>query len=835
MKFFSGFLSAIGLLHVAAASMAGLDVREDQPDSQTMAAYEKSGNCMYYYTNRQPNWRKGAEPCIKYCQNNGGHGYAECDMNSFKDIDVEKATGFPKYTDDDGFPWVPAPCKCENKAVEALATELIEIVAKALAQLDNILCAIFVSAIKEVAEIGLMFVPGGAAVKGADKVIQYAKSAYENGMNAADFYTDWVGKACGVPNWHFGLEDMFIDLVNAPDSMMGGVIPTGCLLKDKKRCKNLDKKSDPKDGQEIHKGMNPDQKKDDEEKKKKEEEENNKSCKIKRAHYVPPPKRKINKFDEEEKRMTKECLGGKDQDVVHITRTHNDIGYYIQERKDIPKIICKKEHIQACYHYRHVFEDFSLPLNYMQAPADTWGQINRSVMSRYSNTKDMTEWTCQQTATRHGKDWGYKGKATASWGVTALAAMPGSNVKTRGQHWFPWANGFIYRERVMVNGQQKLGADKKPVWKGCERDEFPPKLIRLIPQDQNGAAGQLWNGFCNDNNAESTTNPVAKPEETYVVSAHLKSVKGKEEKHVQKGTTSKAVPLVLPKRAFASHRANRDGGGETASITTVTVSTLRAIVSISEFEGLKPEPYDGLEENPCFPRDLIDDPGWALLTDDEWYKSEGRQHAAKTAEYRKSPTKAQVDAAKVKMAADANRKGKLEALDGLSLADLMKKFKQKKEADMWNKLVGNGDGQIPIELWGVLPSLPPFPKPAGVTRKKRHGGSLDDIDGAAPYNETLVLQDRDTNADLDGDDHEVDLDSLTDEELEQWLAQYEEVARRMYAFAEEEEEELTPTSPPVVEAQATMAAVKGDEGLVRGEPAAVGSEVTDGLPLPTGM
>lgn len=102
-------------------------------------------------------------------------------MSSYKDIDIEKSNTVPKYTDDDGFPWVPAPCKCENKAVEAIANEIIDIVAEALSKLDNILCAVFLSAIKEIANIGLMFVPGGAAIKGAGKVIQYAKSAYENG------------------------------------------------------------------------------------------------------------------------------------------------------------------------------------------------------------------------------------------------------------------------------------------------------------------------------------------------------------------------------------------------------------------------------------------------------------------------------------------------------------------------------------------------------------------------------------------------------------------------------------------------------------------------------
>ncbi|KAK7961081.1 hypothetical protein PG988_012295, partial [Apiospora saccharicola] len=222
--------------------------------------------------------------------------------------------------------------------------------------------------ITEVAEVGLMVVPGGVAVKGAGKVIQYAKSAYENGMNAANFFTHWIGPACGVPNWSFCLDDMFLDMAKAPDSMVGSDLPTGCLRKNKKDCKRIDKKEDPKEGTEVHRGKNPDENKEDEEnkrkeeeskKKKKEEEEKKKSCKIRRAPapYVPESTRTVKKFGEDEIRTTKECVSGKNEDVVHITRTDSNIGHYIQARSDMPKIVCKSEHTQACYYYTYVFDD----------------------------------------------------------------------------------------------------------------------------------------------------------------------------------------------------------------------------------------------------------------------------------------------------------------------------------------------------------------------------------------------------------------------------------------------------------------------------------------------
>ncbi|KAK8108537.1 hypothetical protein PG984_014338 [Apiospora sp. TS-2023a] len=817
MKFLPILLLSVGsTVHGAVVSnITSLNVRDHQPDSQTLAHYEEYGMCMHFYTRKKA---KELEPCLKYCQKHGGHGYAECDASRYNDIDLNKPTPFDKGTDDDGDPWVPAPCRCENKAVEGMANLIIDFVAHGLAELDNVLCAVFVSAIREVADIGLMFVPGGAAVRGAGKVIQYAKSGYENGMNAADFYTDWVGKACGVPGWNFSLDDMFMDLVHAPDSLMGtDVSSTGCIHKDKTKCRNLDKKGDPEEGAVIHPGSNgsvthkrrgPDKRKvkggkppnpnsgkpgngnggtpsngnpgkpnggtpnngnggtpsngspgkpnggtptnGNVGKPTNDNDGNPKSCNVKRApaSYFPPPTRKVGKFGEDEVRMTKECIGGKTQDVVHITRTDSNIGSYIQERKDIPKIVCKAEHSQACYHYR-------------------------SVMSRYSKTKDMTEWTCQQTATSHKDGWGHDGAATDSWGATAITKLP-----RIGQHWFPWANGFIYNEERPIQ-------NNKQVTIGCDRDEFPPRYFwpgdgNVPTHNQNRGADQLWGGFCNDYNAASTAK-----KETYVVSANLKSVKGKENREVTKGVTT--------------------------SITTVTVSTLRAIFSIAEFPGLKAN-YDGLDENPCYPKELAGDPGWALLTDDEWYKSEGRQYTTMTASYRKSPTKAQVvKAIEAIRKGPAHRRANLKPMTRLRLDQVVKRFGQGTTTNLWKKYVGDGDGQIPAELWGVLPSLPPFPKPVGIPRRR----SLADVDA---LNQTLTADDhQDRN---DNGDH---LDGLTDEELNLWLYQYEETAHR------------TPTSPPVVEADATMTVARGVEEPVRSEPAAIGSEVTGSMPVPTGM
>lgn len=48
------------------------------------------------------------------------------------------------------------------------------------------------------------------------------------------------------------------------------------------------------------------------------------------------------------------------------------------------------------------------------------------------------------------------------------------------------------------------------------------------------------------------------------------------------------------------------------------------------------DPDDGLTANPCWPSTLVDDPGFALLTDDLWYVKEP-QRQQYTALYRNDP------------------------------------------------------------------------------------------------------------------------------------------------------------------------------------------------------
>ncbi|KAI1352290.1 hypothetical protein F5Y01DRAFT_280458 [Xylaria sp. FL0043] len=127
-------------------------------------------------------------------------------------------------------------CDCD------LCEELAQDIIKGLAQLDNIICAVMLSAFKTILGIGLEFVPGGQASGAIKAAVQGAKSFYQNGEDAASFFGNWIGPACGVPDFNFDLGAVFTPLVNAPDSMSRGP-PVGC--KRKTGCRPVPPVQDP--------------------------------------------------------------------------------------------------------------------------------------------------------------------------------------------------------------------------------------------------------------------------------------------------------------------------------------------------------------------------------------------------------------------------------------------------------------------------------------------------------------------------------------------------------------------------------------------------------------
>ncbi|KAH9895340.1 hypothetical protein F4778DRAFT_794202 [Xylariomycetidae sp. FL2044] len=120
--------------------------------------------------------------------------------------------------DEDCNQWYPGKCMCDCELCEDLA----KTIAEGLAKLDNVLCAAMLSAFKTIIDVGLLFVPGGQASSGIKASVQGAKSFYENGEKAESFFGNWIGPACGVPDFDFDITKVFESLVGAPDSMSRG-------------------------------------------------------------------------------------------------------------------------------------------------------------------------------------------------------------------------------------------------------------------------------------------------------------------------------------------------------------------------------------------------------------------------------------------------------------------------------------------------------------------------------------------------------------------------------------------------------------------------------------
>jgi chitinase len=133
----------------------------------------------------------------------------------------------------------------------------------------------------------------------------------------------------------------------------------------------------------------------------------------------------------------------------------------------------------------------------------------------------------------------------------------------------------------------------------CERDEYPPiafwqdqnlheQYIRMVRASENEAAGNalFGIGFCGW--------------------------------QYQNGDGIGRVPETT--RNLRSHTTT-NRGNRIYDVYTGDVTTTQSTVRI-RFINMPNEPDDGLTANPCWPSTLVDDPGFALLTDDPWYIGE---------------------------------------------------------------------------------------------------------------------------------------------------------------------------------------------------------------------
>ncbi|KAL9621687.1 MAG: hypothetical protein Q9160_003940 [Pyrenula sp. 1 TL-2023] len=208
-----------------------------ESDAEVTAQFEQIGACAYFI--EEPKHHSPLEDtCKKYCEDNGpGTGYYQCDVNPYYGIDFDHDFDRSSLQRDDyGELWVPCKCICENKEVEDAAAFFLGEVIEGLARLDNVICAVMLESFKIIVDVGINFVPGGQVLNGAKVAVQGAKTFAENGLEAADFFGNWVGKACGMPEWDF---DLWGDLIGAPDDYGTSI---GCKKKKKSDCKKLDSK-----------------------------------------------------------------------------------------------------------------------------------------------------------------------------------------------------------------------------------------------------------------------------------------------------------------------------------------------------------------------------------------------------------------------------------------------------------------------------------------------------------------------------------------------------------------------------------------------------------------
>lgn len=188
----------------------------------------------------------------------------------------------------------------------------------------------------------------------------------------------------------------------------------------------------------------------------------------------------------------------------------------------------------------------------------------------------------------------------------------------------------------------------------------------------------------------------------------------------------------------------RPWGFFTTIHSSVEVSTLRAIFSIAGFEGLKPLHANGLRENPCYPNDLVDDPGWALLTDGPWYNEPANvKYQQSTIPYQKA-----TDLKKVRDALAKPKTPRWFFQDIPNIQALKMRLGLKDEKRMWKKWVGDG---------------------------------------------------------LDRDGDEDDLDAYSDNELDKWFDEYRSSlpVSTVMATATGGDHAPSPTAPPEVEAEST--------------------------------
>ncbi|CAK1366362.1 unnamed protein product [Cercospora beticola] len=196
-------------------------------------------------------------------------------------------------------------------------------------------------------------------------------------------------------------------------------------------------------------------------------------------------------------------------------------------------------------------------------------------------------------------------------------------------------------------------ADNQYVFRGttkekpnCQADEWPPayflpsddqerqkkewgQYIRWLPGSENQGVPSIWVSFCDQEDGGDYNGQRVRKRQT---------LKGKkledDDSYNQVSLNSRLLDLKTP----VTRKVKGSDGTVTEYSTWKDVPFTRALYEIAfDWTGVdKPAPENdwNLKQNPCWPKDIAPlDPGYAILTDDPWYKT-----AAMPNEYKKSVT-----------------------------------------------------------------------------------------------------------------------------------------------------------------------------------------------------
>ncbi|KAI1091489.1 hypothetical protein F5B19DRAFT_263676 [Rostrohypoxylon terebratum] len=220
MKTTSLFSSLTATLLLGAVSPINAAVLP-RDDASTIANFGRIGICMSYFTNGPLD--KELAPCKTWCPTQNANQDPNAVGCQSPGVPVNQIDPSTVQKDDNGNLWTPGTCVCSLPVANAL----LDIVIQALSELDDVICAVMVSAVVTLVEEGLDHLPGGTRTLDAvKKAVKGAKTFAENGLDAKSYFDDWIGAACMISNFDFDLDDIFSGLEQQPDSLG---VSAGCF------------------------------------------------------------------------------------------------------------------------------------------------------------------------------------------------------------------------------------------------------------------------------------------------------------------------------------------------------------------------------------------------------------------------------------------------------------------------------------------------------------------------------------------------------------------------------------------------------------------------------